>query len=486
MIHNEHEGFPPQPLRGWSRAALLALILLVPMGCKTGTLKNDKELTALLSDLSKRNQEMEKKKLDRAAGEFRTFQVARSSEGVKVTLDLVDAPADTAFLRLMSEAGTPFRMGDVTLPGRVTVKAEKIPLLDAARLLTASSGAVPQLRGDTLLLNYAPVPPVPADVSGQTVIRSFVLKYLTPDSAANLLNELFPAPRAINFTKVPDLRSIYMSGPEDAVQRAVDLLMRADRDPGAVQIEAIIVSINSSAYEEFNSQFNKISNGRITDGKFNVWALQESSVEFTYNKSLSVTNPLTFSAIFNTLFQQQKARIIARPYITTMSGEEAEMKIGENRIVVVQQVSGGASVYSPNAIESGVSFKITPMVLGESMVRLNVDMTNKQFVATQANLDLLVDNSSARTVLTLEDGQTAIIGGLKMKNVASANAGLPWFRRIPILNLLTAAHQEDQSGQEVFFYITPHIVRPGMAQLPDHPEAFGVGNDLLTPMEKLN
>jgi len=133
MIQNKYEGLPPQPLRSWSRAALLALILLVPMGCKTGTLKNDKELTTLLSDLNKRNQKMEKKKLDRMAGEFRTFQVTRSSEGVKVTLNLVDAPADTAFLRLMNEAGTPFRMGDVTLPGRVTVAAQNVSLFNAAR-----------------------------------------------------------------------------------------------------------------------------------------------------------------------------------------------------------------------------------------------------------------------------------------------------------------------------------------------------------------
>jgi len=460
--------------------------MLLPMGCKTGTLKNDKELSSLLADLNKRNQAMEQKKRDRAAGEFRTFQVIRSNDRVKVTLNLIDAPADEAFLRLMTESGTPYRMGDVSLPGRVTVKTENASVLDAAKLLTAPAGVTPLMRGDTLFLNYTPMPPPPAEeAASATVVRSFVLKNLTPDSALSMLNDLFPAPRTVNFTKVSDLRSIYLSGPEDAVQRDIDLLMRADRDPGAVQIEAIIVSVNSSAYEEFNSQFANIAKGKFSAGKINVWALQESSLEFTFNQS-ALKSPLTFSAILNTLFQQEKARIIARPFITTMSGEEAEMKIGENRFVVVQQVTSGAAIYSPQAIESGVSFKITPMVLGDNMVRLNVDMTNKQFVPTQANVDLLVDNSSARTVLTLEDGQTAIIGGLKMKNVSSDNAGLPWLRRIPLLNLLTSAHEEDQSGQEVFFYLTPHIVKPGMAELPDRPEAFGVDNNLLTPMEKLN
>lgn len=90
------------------------------------------------------------------------------------------------------------------------------------------------------------MPPAAADASALTVTRSFVLKHLTPDSAANLLNDLFPAPRPLNFTKVTDLRSIYMSGPEDAVQRAV-------------QIEALIVSVNSSAYRRAVNWFQVLS-----------------------------------------------------------------------------------------------------------------------------------------------------------------------------------------------------------------------------------
>jgi len=468
------------------RALLLLLVLLVPTGCHTGTLKEDKELKSLLSDLMKRNQAIEAKKQDTMAKAFRALEVSGAGAGASVTLDLVDAPADTAFLRLMAASGTPYRMGDVTLPGRVTVKADKVPLLEAVKLMTAPQGVSALLRGDTLFLDYAPVPTPAAEAAGLgTVTRNFSLKYLTPDSASNLLNDLFPSPRALNFSKVPDLRSVYLSGPADAVQQATDLLLRADRNPGSVQIEAIIVTINSSAYEEFNSQFSGITKGRVSAGKINVWALQDSSMEFTFRQNPALKEPLAFSALLNMLFQQEKARIIARPFITAQSGQEADMRIGENRYVVVQQPSAGAPVYGVQAIESGVGLKITPTVLGDNIVRMDIDMSNRQFVPTQGNVSQMINNSSAKTVLTLDDGQTAVIGGLKMKSVASANAGLPWLRRIPLLNLLTAAHEEEQSEQEVFFYLTPHIVKPGMEGLRDRPEAFGVDNSLLTPVEKL-
>lgn len=471
--------------RRGQKTILLLLVLLLPMGCSTGTLKKDKELTALLSDLSKRNEALEAKKREERANAFRVFLVTRSAAGVSVTLDLVDAQADVAFMRLMSESGTPFRMGDTTLPGRVTVKAEGVPLLEAAAMITAPLGIKPHMRGDTLFLNYAPAPqPASEEGEGLSVTRSFVLKNMSPDSGYNLLDTLFPSPRSLNFAKVPDSRSIYMSGPEGAVQKAIDLLMRADRDPGAVQIEALIVTVNSNAYEEFNAQFTGITKGRISAGKMNPWALTETSVDFTYNQNPALKNPLAFSALINMLFQQQKARIIARPFITAMSGEEADMNIGQKRYVVVQQPASGAPVYGMQSIEDGVGLKITPTVLGDNMVRMTIEMSNKQFVPTQGNIDQVVDDSSAKTILTLENGQTAIIGGLKMKSMATANAGIPWLRRIPILNLLTAAHQEDQSGQEVFFYLTPHIIKPGMAGPVDRPEAFAIDNSLLTPVEK--
>ena len=87
MTNKELDGSPLHLSRG-TKAGLLALILLLPMGCRTGTLKNDKELTALLSDLNKRNQQIEQKKRDRAAREFKVFEVLRSSAGASVTLDL--------------------------------------------------------------------------------------------------------------------------------------------------------------------------------------------------------------------------------------------------------------------------------------------------------------------------------------------------------------------------------------------------------------
>lgn len=466
------------------RAALLLVAAVMISGCSTGTLKKDKELTALLSDLAKRNEELAAKKKEDMAKAFRTFSVSISGGKIAVTLDLVDAPADAAFLRLMGETNTQYRMGDTTLPGRVTVKADAVPLLEAVNMITEPLGIKALMRGDTLFLSYAPVPLPAQDEGGLTVTRSFVLKNLSPDSAYSLLETLLPGPRTVNFVRVPENRSIYLSGPEAAVQGAIDLLMRADRDPGSVQMEAIIVTVNADAYEEFNSQFSNITKGRISGGKINVWALAETSLDFTYNQNAALKSPLAFTAMLNMLFQQEKARVIARPFIATMSGEEATMHIGQNRYVVVQQPSSGAPVYGTQAIQSGIDLRITPTVLGDNMIRMTIDMSNKQFLPTQGNVDQVIDDSSAKTILTLEDGQTAIIGGLKLKSMATANAGIPWLRRIPILNLFTAAHQEDQSGQEVFFYLTPHLTKPGMGGPVDRPEAFAIDNSLLTPVEK--
>ena len=80
MINNTFTAAAPRPLGRAARSILLLLVLLFPMGCHTGTLKKDKELTGLLEDLAKRNRDIEQKKLDSQAKEFRNFQVASSSD----------------------------------------------------------------------------------------------------------------------------------------------------------------------------------------------------------------------------------------------------------------------------------------------------------------------------------------------------------------------------------------------------------------------
>jgi len=60
--------------------------------------------------------------------------------------------------------------------------------------------------------------------------------------------------------------------------------------------------------------------------------------------------------------------------------------------------------------------------------------------------------------MQVANGQTIIIGGLVLNRRSWKNAGLPFMRHVPILNVLFAKQTSETVNNEVAIYITPHIV----------------------------
>jgi type II secretory pathway component GspD/PulD (secretin) len=466
---------------------VLSVCALVLPGCGgTVHIKSSKELTSLLDALQKRNDEISKDRLAREAHEFRKFAVTLSSTGTTVDMDLVEAHPEAAFLRLMKESGTNYRMGDVSMAGRVTAKAEGVPLLDAVHMITDPQGVMANMVGDTLVLDYEPRAYMTGaiDPSTTTITRSVDLRYLDTDAAGNLLDQSFPPPRPLNVAKLPERNTLYLTGTIGAVQQAVDLLTRVDRYPKIVMLEALVIEFDSDAFETLGASLSGFTKNSISAGSLSFAAAP--MLQFTRN--VTASNPFAFTAIINALFQQDKARLVSRPYIATLSGKPATINLTTNQYVVVQAPNAGAAVYTTQSIKAGVVMNITPIVASGGVVRLQMSVEDSQFVPTNGNTAVEVNQDNASSFMTLLDGQTTIIGGMVVKRVSSSNIGLPWLRRIPLLNLITSNQQATEHHSEVAIYLTPHIMEaPGILPPLEMPHAMEMdpfwGN--FTPSERL-
>jgi len=469
------------------KLAVLWLCVLILPGCGgTVHVKTSKELTDLLDSLKKRNEAISKARQDSEAREFRKFSVQQSSTGPTVDMDVYEAHPEHVFLRLIKESGMNYRMGDVALAGRVTIKAEGLPLLDAVRLVVEPQGVMASQDGDTIILDYAPRPYMTGaiDASTFTITRSVDLRYLDTDAAAALLDATFPAPRPLNVGKLPERNTLYLTGTVGAVQQAVDLLTRVDRYPKIVMLEALVIEFDSDAFETLGASLSGFAKGSISVGSLN-WA---AAPMLSFTRNVTAANPFAFSAIINALFEQDKARLVSRPYIATLSGKPATINLTTNQYVVVQAPSSGAPVYTTQSIKAGVVMNITPTVTSGGVVRLLMSVEDSQFVPTTGNTAVEVNQDNASSFMTLLDGQTTIIGGMVVKRVSSDNIGLPWLRRIPIINLFTSNQQATEHHSEVAIYLTPHIIDAPSMELPiEKPHAMEMdpfwGN--FTPSERL-
>jgi type II secretory pathway component GspD/PulD (secretin) len=473
----------------YRKLLLIALCALAAQGCGgTVHIKTSKELTGLLDALQKRDDDISKARIDKENRAFRRFEVKVSSDGTGATvnMELVEAHPETAFLRLMKEAGSDYRIGDVVMAGHVTAKGENLSLLDAVRLIVEPQGVMASSDGNTIVLDYMPRPYLTGaiDASTFTITRSVDLRYMDVDSASALLDSTFPPPRPFNVGKLTERNTLYVTGTPSAVQQAVDLLTRVDRYPKIVMLEALVIEFDSDAFENLGASMSGFQKGTYSAGSLNYAAAPMLS----FTRNVTATNPLAFTAIINALFQQDKARLVSRPYIATLSGKPATINLTTNQYVVVQSPSAGAAVYTTQSIKAGVVMNITPVVASGGVVRLQMSVEDSQFVPTQGNTAVEVNQDNASSFMTLLDGQTTIIGGMVVKRVSSSNSGLPWLRRIPILNLFTSSQQATEHHSEVAIYLTPHIMEaPGILPPLEKPHAMEMdpfwGN--FTPSERL-
>lgn len=303
------------------------------------------------------------------------------------------------------------------------------------------------------------------------------LRYLDTTTAASLLDSLYPeagigGTRVVTYGQQPKTNTLILYGPADEAKKAAVALRRADRDPSHIIIEALIVEFDADALDQLAIDISKLSAGPYSNIATSFGSLLGNSLGFTYVPGAN--NKLQLSAFINALVSTNRARLIARPYVATLSGETATIDISRNRYVVVQAPQNGATITTTNAVTSGVIMKITPTVLSDEMIRMDVDVEDSQFIPTEQNIAVEVDKNSAQTVMRVTSGQTIIIGGLVLNRKTRGNTGVPWLRHLPPANLLFADQEFSRQKQEVFIYLTPRIWTPDVEAPLVLPESFTI------------
>jgi len=65
----------------------------------------------------------------------------------------------------------------------------------------------------------------------------------------------------------------------------------------------------------------------------------------------------------------------------------------------------------------------------------------------------------AKTVLLVNDGDTAVVGGVYKSQEDTSNNSTPFLSKLPLFGFLFRERSVSQQNQELLLFITPHIVK---------------------------
>jgi pilus assembly protein CpaC len=174
----------------------------------------------------------------------------------------------------------------------------------------------------------------------------------------------------------------------------------------------------------------------------------------------------SFSGIINALVQENKARLLAEPNLTAMSGQPASFLAGGEFPIPVGQQNGEVTITFK---QYGVKLVFVPTVLSSGRISLHVNPEVSQ-LTQQGAVQLTAGNSSiqvpaltvrrAETTIEVGSGESFAIAGLLLDTMEDGPSGLPFLSNIPILGALFRSDAYQRQETELVVLVTPYIVRP--------------------------
>ncbi len=241
------------------------------------------------------------------------------------------------------------------------------------------------------------------------------------------------------------------------VERIGALVEKLDHATDQIKIATQMIEVSTSKLEEYGIDWGSTGYKITTSGKeYN----QESSVDLnrvtdpsgTFKFS-TIQDGWTLEATLSALVSDGHGKVVAHPEITTVNNKEARIQMGQK--VPIKQFDEAGNVVITFE-EVGTLLRVTPHITdgNKILMDLNPERSSYQFDPN----GVIINTSNAQTQIVVENGQTAVIGGLTTEDLINNKTGVPILKDIPLLGALFTYEQKRVENRDLVIFVTPTIV----------------------------
>ncbi len=276
--------------------------------------------------------------------------------------------------------------------------------------------------------------PVSSDGERMKVYR---LNYAEPEAAQTALSMLVE-PSKIRLDE--DRKSLIVRG-TDAELAEVDLFL-ADYDQSAPQVvlEVWVQEISSEALKDLGVEWRGVPS--FMGGDAPVF------LELQWK-------PWDLILALRVLEEQGDAKLLANPQITTLSGQEASIFVGDRVPVVLDGPDGTRTM---EFLESGINLKVTPRISDDEYVTILVQPEVSTFIWRTDTAYPQIRTREAETTVRVKSGQPFVLGGLLQEQENELIKQIPFLSQLPVLGRLFQWKESSRTQTEMTIFVIPRIV----------------------------
>lgn len=381
------------------------------------------------------------------------------------------------------------------ISGTVTAEIKNQPWDVAFRAILQSQGLVAEEEvGTGIIVVDSPENMAQRATAAPTVTRVYSVNFARADSLSMVLRSLATVIQTDSSGQTQELQQgaivantqtndIIITDTQERHEGVYGpLLDRLDRPTPQVSIQAKIISIERTKLQELGFQYDLRYQGpsgvqqRYLDLIEGVDAvtvdLGGQAITGVANANQEVNSPalellysislgnFAFTSFLQALESIQMTDEQAEPLIATSDNTTAAMQVGDEVPIRVldtgTDTQGGAARIE--LVQTGIILEVTPHVTASRQVLLTLSVDNSS--VAQFLSQPLFRRQELTSQLLIDDGQTAVVGGLTRTSVKETREGIPVLQNLPFVGRLFGRTALDETRSDLLVLITPRIIDP--------------------------
>jgi len=168
--------------------------------------------------------------------------------------------------------------------------------------------------------------------------------------------------------------------------------------------------------------------------------------------------------LLQALQQTNNVRILQEPRVFTSDNAEAKFFAGQDITFQTGQTTGGntgggtTSSFQQQAV--GIGLNVRPRITRDRNVfmELEILLSNLNLSVPEFNNNPVVDRRQTNTKVTVKNGQTIVLSGIRREEETSIRRALPFLGEIPGLDAIFASTEKKKTIAELVIFVTPIVV----------------------------
>jgi type IV pilus assembly protein PilQ len=387
------------------------------------------------------------------------------SDGRRMSLDVQAAEIQTV-LRSLSEFSGKNIVASKEVKGQVTLRLRNVPWRHALDILLRAQGLGMVEQGQTIV------------VSNLETLRKEEMERRTAERAQEELLPLQTRIVPVSYANAEEMsksvektltkrghievdkrsNSLLITDIDERLDAAESMVRSLDTKTPQVEIVARLVDVDVTATRNLGIQWG-VSNLDLFDAGISENVKINASGVASPAGVVKIGTVKSFGSIDATLEAletQNKANIISNPRITTVNNREASVVVGQQIPLIVQDFAGNAVTQLTTI---GIKLSVTPHINVGNKITMDVHPEVSD-LAAQATVQggIIINTTMADTRVMVNDGETAVIGGLIRSNESSTKRGVPILMDIPLIGNLFRSNSTTKAKRELLIFVTPKIL----------------------------